>query len=1048
MKKGFNVRLIALLLAVVICIPAVLTVKAEPSADYTLELSATNAKCSRTNLINAFGDSLTSTAYYGISALGDSSNITYVTLISSYSVPSAGLYTVYKTTVATGSILNKKPDWTQATTKTVNIRLYYTATCSVSGHDEGELYLNGESVSGSVKLYTDTEYTFTAKSIDDYVYTITGAEDGTAFTPSANITVSAAYIKDAYAVINLSVGEGGTAQVISDGVAVVDKVQEGKGFTVEANPDSSSGYYLESIVIDKGGEALEGNTVESVADGETYNITVTFAQVTMTVPDLFVNYIDILTGNYSDIEDAIKAAVVIDDEEFASGAQYEIEYVTGKILGVDVYEDLDYSPILPSNHKFGYSNEDKTLEVGNTETVRVNVTNEAFPGIKLTGKATATVVDLRIPTTITSSNITITYGDDLKAAVMEAITITGDDGETVEFGDSKITINPETLNVKLLQRQDVTVSFSGDETYAASNGTVSVYVRQAPSDIDVKNETITYGETPALEVTTDPEGLDYLMVVAGIDADAKGFISIYIPESTREAMKVDIGGYTVLDLYEIISNGMGDGISLTEFRNILSNIATLLNTDIGRQAAENMGINPEVFSSIMDIINQIPDLDVNASITIGNPPKNAGLYLVGAVTADMNYRLSADIGYLTILQKTSTEEETVELEFKNVIGPGNHLTYEESQDFEFGGNLVVNGEVIDSDHIVAAYTGVQLDGTPVALTTEPIRYPGVYTETIAVIGGNYLPVPIIRVYNVGPIPVTVDVTCAETVVYGEIGNPGIEAAQLGTVVTGLPEGETLNTNPFIYLNPNFPHVGTYTVGATYSFNPNYNVTVNNATLKIVPLKVDIAVEDAEKTYGEPNPEFDYNVVLTGTDTDAFKYNDKKGAARIPGVTLGTDADETSPAGTYDIVGTPGEKAFWHDYEIVNVRNGVLTVNPKGVIVKIESTSKKEGEDDPEYKITVTDEDGNPLDPEEIGLVITREAGEGKGRYKFTVTINNGNFALDVDQSEIGTLDIVDPDEPKTGDENNLVIWLTLMAASGIAIAAICLTTFKKKEEEK
>ncbi len=1226
MKKHASLTILSLVLAIMLVVPTFLsaTVYAESiTADITNESDSADFSVDRGKVRGWFGDNAASTAYYGISPYG-SDDITYLTVLGAgYKVSSTGYYTIYKTTTATGSVLNRKPVWTNASTKTVLIKMYYTADCSVTGCDDGELYLNGEAVTGSVKLYRGDgySYTFTAKTVEGFAYSINGAEDGVSFTPTGNMTVSAQYISNKYATVSLSVGEGGMASIYSGLEAVSDKIPEGAGFEVVATPFIENGYYIDSIVIKRGDDTLEGNSVEAVTDGEEYAVTVTFAKASMELADMEVNLIDVQEKNYDSAEEAIKGAVSFEPEAFAEGATYKVEFVTATLLG-EVYESLNYVPTLPTRHVFGESVPYGEIKAGNTEKVRVTCTNDAFPGITLKATATATLADLRIPTEIKSnSTVYITYGDDLKEAVCDVISITGDDGENVEFSYDDITLDPESLGVELLKTQDVTVKFAGNHDYAASEGTAKVYVKQASSSLDVVSESITYGETPALEVTTEPEDLDYLLLIAGVDTNVSGFISLYIPQSTRDKMKIRIAGVTVLDLYEVLTQGMKDGISFNELRNLIGNIDALVDSDLGDYIAESMNFDLESLRTIFDILTQIPEVDVNAKITIGNPPQNAGVYLVAAVSTDKNYKISADIGYLTIAPMMTSYDDTVELQFKNEI-KNNFLTYEDALEFGFGGDLVVNGNVIESENIHASYFGITAEDLSASLTSTPITEPGTYTETIYAIGGNYLPKPISRIYTVGKkkvvinapelsVPydgnshaieytvtpdtvdeskisvkyvgdgynsstpptaagvytvyfsyagnpthlplytaskltitkaeVTVDVYCSATVYYGQIGLLRGNPAGLKVNVTGVPEGEEFEATPYIVEDENFPHVGTYRVSANYTENDNYKVTVNEATLKIIPLPVEIVIDDAEKTYGDENPTFTFAIKEPDSDSDGLRYGETKERAKIAGITPSTAADKNAAPSTYDITANIGDKGLSDDYEVTSVRKGTLTVKPKSatvtiensgktyggtdpelsftlegilegddagvtltrvegeevgtyeisgsasntsynftfvgengetgnfvispkpVIIKINDATKVNGASDPKYNITVTDLDGNPVDPDEVGLKVTREEGEEDGDYKLKVELENGNYVIDDEFPIDAKLSIIpdpakkdtikpsdSPKSPETGYESSsradiVFIWVSFFAVSGASLAAFCLIPFKKKK---
>ena len=952
------------------------------------------------NIRELFGDSLRdmATKSYGFASVDTPNEITNATILGD-SVE-AGEYYIYRTGISTN------PNWANAKVLKMNLRTYYNATFTVTGHEEGEVYLNNEPVNGSVKLYTDTEYTVTAKEISEYLCTMTGAEDGVAFTPSADVDVTVSYSKLAYATISLDVNEGGNVTVRSGEFTVTDRVNEGDSFTVEATADANNAYYVESVVVTKDGEEVEAVDGEygPVADGEAYVITVTFAKATLTLNDGEVSLRDIYFKDYDAVEQAILACAELLPAEFADNAQTKVEYAAYNLLGYEVFEPLTYSNDL--SHPFGTSERGGTLKGGNTERVRVTVTLPDY-GIELRATATMTVNDDRIATAVesTSDTLTITYGDDLKAAVLDMISVISvEDQQPVEFTEDDITITPDKLNANLLsalRAQEVTVRYKGTDVYAIAETKVNVYVRRAQSSLDAKSETITYGEAPEAKVITTPENLDYIKVIAGIDGEAQGFVSIDIPESLKQRMQIKVGDLVVLDIYQLLSNYIGEGrATINSFKDFINDIYSRIgSSELIRQAIENSGFNMEILDGIMSFINELPDFESDLKIRLGQVPANAGAYLMFAVSTDTNYTTSSDLSYIIIKPKTTTEDETYELRFREEMQGDSELqflSYEEAQEFDFAGDYYVNGEVTESDKLHTLYIGVTFGGDFIA-QSEPVTVPGVYTETVFILGGNYFAAPIFRAYTINRLeaPIKMDdltvpydgeahtieayfedgaeltgnvstyyygsgyfgndapvnageytvytiyagdelhmassttatltiekldavitVTCKDEVAYGEIGYGDLAAAEIGYTVTGTVNDESLGIIvPFINPGETFPNIGEYTVSVIFiQINPNYNVTVENATLNIVPKQLVVTVNDAEKYIGTVDPDFTYTV--TDTDGNVLDLELDIKIARDVGEKLGT------------------YRIFIHEFNETNYvlneasADGVLTINEK------------------------------------------------------------------------------------------------------------------------
>ena len=986
----------------------------------------------------------------------------------------AGEYYIYRTGISTN------PNWANAKILKLNLRTYYDATFTVTAPEEmpesGALYLNDADVTGAQKLYTDTEYTVTAKPVEGYIYTVYGIEENAAFTPAEDIEVSAVYMKETYATVDVTANEGGTVKIMSDGAEVFDKVPEGSTFTINATADAENDYYVESIVVKKNGEDYESadGIYGPVLDQENYEVTVTFAKATLSLDDCDVVLIDIRDKKFTEIEQSILSNVTLTPEMFADDAQFKVEYAAYKVLALDIYEPLNYNTTL--SHAFGTSALGGELLDGNTEKIRVTCTIPSR-NIEMTAYATATVKDVREATEIAGEYTTITYGDDLKAALMPTITVTDSNGDPVAFTADDITVSPASLNVRLLSAQEVTIRYNGNDYYAASENTVNVYVRQAQSSLDTKSETITYGETPKAEVITTPENLDYIKVIAGIDGDAQGFVSIDIPNSVKERMKIKVGDLVLLDIYQILSDRIGEGSTIDDLKALILDIYHRIDSNEAiKQALINSGFNMEILDNIMSFIEELPDSQSSLKIRLNQVPENAGAYLLFAVSTDINYTVSADLS--TIIIKPQTEEEggAYELRFKAEMqgeGAVQFLDYNEAQDFAFGGDFYIGDTLTETENLHTLYVGTTLKGDLIS-QEEPVREPGVYVETVYYQESNKWVTPIIRSYTINRIetelkmddltvaydgeahaltayledaeivednltysyvgsgyigseaPVnageytvyafytgddthmsasalakltitkldaTITVTCTEEVTYGDINfYNATDVANIQYTVSG-----TINDDELGLIIPTLNGQGFFTVGdynATVTFiqtNPNYNVTIENATLTIVPREIILTIDDMEKTYGEDDPAYSYTIV-----------DGKGNAINADMIGLTITREEGEDIGEYAI------SASIRD----NVNNTLtyspasLTINAKPIIVTIDDKTKDHGKIDPVFTYTITDSQGSAIDPAAVRLTIARDVGEDIGEYEiFVARVGNKNYVLDTENSTSGTLTI-------------------------------------------
>ena len=213
--------------------------------------------------------------YYGIRQKAVPGSPTNLSGSSGTASVSAGEYIIYRTAV-TSAGLDRTPDWEAGTSQEILIRLYYTAEFSVSGCDDGKVYLNGEAVSGSVELFIDTQYTVTAMQVEHYQSSISGAPDGEAFTPTSDMTISAVYVPEAHAAVTINMNGEGSVKLLSGGEELTTFIPIGASFEVEAQPNADRGYLPGTVVVTKNGVVQEGDTFGPAEDGDAFAVNVNF----------------------------------------------------------------------------------------------------------------------------------------------------------------------------------------------------------------------------------------------------------------------------------------------------------------------------------------------------------------------------------------------------------------------------------------------------------------------------------------------------------------------------------------------------------------------------------------------------------------------------------------------------------------------------------------------------------------------------------------------------------------------------------------------------
>lgn len=296
---------------------------------------------------------------------------------------------------------------------------------------------------------------------------------------------------------------------------------------------------------------------------------------------------------------------------------------------------------------------------------------------------------------------------------------------------------------------EVTVTYPGDgEYYDACSATVVITVTKAKATVKVGNVTVKYGEKAAVPVTTNPAGLDYITVIGGMDAFVSGFVSIDVPESTKNAMRIKdpITGAVLFDAYGKLCELIGDGASLDEFVSIIGQINDMVKGNpITDAAAGIAGFDISTLQQIVDVITKLPSMDVK--ITLGNVPKNAGLYLTAAVVVDGHYETAVGFGSYVVLRKSVITSSNISLGFINEL-PGKSLTPAEAAEFDFTACVFDDGEIVVPEKgLSVTYTGITSKGRIYSSKNVPTEA-GSYVQTVALTAGNYRAFPKTRSFRI------------------------------------------------------------------------------------------------------------------------------------------------------------------------------------------------------------------------------------------------------------------------------------------------------------
>lgn len=809
-----------------------------------------------------------------------------------------GVYEVQEYKKVGGSLIKPKFDWVNDGNLTLT--RFWTATvvtegaADATGAQLGGIVVDGQLYANHYDIDEGTRKTFTVQNVDDYKVdkvqiqigdkTVTPDPDGNYTIPdNANSTIKVTY--KAYTEATVMVDEassanlesltvGGTSAAVGSSVSVNVK----NSVSVVAKP--ADGYAVESIEFN-GKKYLYGDedlsfekqvatlTLPALKKDETYTLkvnTVEAGLVGIDGAEVGILGKDSSTYNKIVFNAALDAANSV--PAGLTAGDVTIEYDASR-LGVGVWKPLDYTP---ARHEFLLLH---AFGKRDSEQIQISYAgNDQYPASSIT--LTVKPVDGRTVTHISMNAATsVQYSEDfdaLKAKVYRQLAPTVVDevtGKPVN-GLSRNDFEIDGLEQKVGE-YTVTMKFKGNGTYKPSEATATVTVTKAPSSVKVKNTSITYRNTVAVAdlVSSTPSNKETepVIVVAGIDGDGKGYLSIDLSYVGGGKAQSAINSILPLD----------KGVTLDGLINLLNNDAAMTALRLALKAA---GVeNPDqVIDSLKSALDTAQDLGLGGStVALGGTPSKAGVYLVTAVTTSGNYETSAGVGYLTIAPKT----EDVTLTWNTSTPKGGFAVgSDELANFDFGAKVVDSDAAVAGAKVRYLITGIAYDGSTFKSTDPNVKptKPGCYTEVAYVLGGNYAAAPITRAFKISRLETTISMgdeiheydgaaQAMNAQVY--VGDQPLEGAEVTFSYFGMSASGAFD----VKLDGMPTEAGTYKVVATYLGDAQHATSSKATTLKINPREVSVKANNASKIYGEADPESAYSYELIDRGTTPWKGGD-------------------------------------------------------------------------------------------------------------------------------------------------------------------------------
>lgn len=848
----------------------------------------------------------------------------------------------------------------------IEIKVYYDVNFNISGTNNGGVLVNNNPVN-SAKAY-DGNLQFSVKEVDGYDVTVTANnQELTAVNGvyslsnlSDDTDVNVVYVPKAGANVTVTADH---ASVQLNGSPVNSKrVELNQDFPVVITPED--GYAVESVTVN-------GKTVSNLTFGDQYaasftwnsgeennadiNIEANVVKETLALKsDATVSYhrgmsVERLKSNIFnsvvDKDNSIPSNISIDD--------VKIEYNAIVSLNGEPWKDLDYQPGVLEFYAHAFGSKD-------TEKVRISYKgNSQYAPISNT--TTVNLSDEGIDTQIViQEGITIQYNteDIMRQELLQYITVQDVDGNPLEVDTSKIELKYN----RTVGQQTLTVKYLGDDDYnESSEKKTTITITKGDATVSVNSQKITYGDSFEEPIfTVSPEEAGVVGMIAGVTASGETYVSINLSKVSQNKV-----------IQSTIENNFKESLTVKD-------IADKVNSLNESSIIGEIGVIKELQQVVAILEKVVPNID-EAEIRIGELPTEAGVYTAAGVTVNSNYNTAIGVGTLVIAQKKTDAKLVFN---QNIENKHNRLTAVEADSFNFGGHMEVNGNIVDDrTRIKAYYVGKTAEGKIVS-GTEPIKEEGEYTETIAIIGGNYLASPIVRTYTIGEAKNTIKFE--KKIVYaGYDGNEhGMTAYaydedgnQLGEAALEYQNISQNSVNVYAANTGAPTDAGIYRVVATYE---NAKSEVGTLIITKAVAKGVVTVGNATTTYGQT---LNLNSVILQTENIA-----QRDIATIQDTLACAGSDEA--IGSHAITVTVPESVSKNYARTIKVNAGTHTITSKEVTITADSCKVQYGDTFPEFTYQVS----GVSDTENIGniSVVKREDGNHVGTYTLDVKVANQN----------------------------------------------------------
>lgn len=240
-----------------------------------------------------------------------------------------------------------------------------------------------------------------------------------------------------------------------------------------------------------------------------------------------------------------------------------------------------------------------------------------------------------------------------------------------------------------------------------------------------------------MSIRATPEDTQYIAVVLGISGQAKGFVTLLLPEKVRilleliplpASMSADPAHTRDFNLYRYLKQ-LIDGNDVSVLIRVAEELTSLMEI-LQYYVPALQDIVTGMRSALTLIRRYLPE-DLVTHIYVDEQPVDAGNYVAGAVTLSRDDVNTGGFAFFKIAPKSAGVRQ-----YWSQQTPAS-MTVETARNFDFSAVVEVDGAVLQDPVVTYTYKKKGgLLGLGGATSTEPPTEPGEYTQT-AVVGGNY-----------------------------------------------------------------------------------------------------------------------------------------------------------------------------------------------------------------------------------------------------------------------------------------------------------------------